>query len=78
MSDGMGREFTYLSSHATNRYLIPNWGIVYSSGKFNILRYTSFSEYLPFHSGILCRIKNTSTIKRAKGKTKRNAIVFYG
>ena len=26
MSDGMGREFMYLSSHATNRYLIPNWG----------------------------------------------------
>ena len=27
MSDGMGREFTYLSSYATNRYFIPNWGI---------------------------------------------------
>ena len=27
MSDGMGREFMYLSYHATNRYLIPNWGI---------------------------------------------------
>ena len=27
MSDGMGREFTYLSSHATNRYFIPNWCI---------------------------------------------------
>ena len=27
MSDGMGREFMYLSSHATNRYFIPNWGI---------------------------------------------------
>ena len=26
MSYGMGREFTYLSSHATNRYFIPNWG----------------------------------------------------
>ena len=26
MSDGIGREFTYLSSHATNRYFIPNWG----------------------------------------------------
>ena len=29
MSDGMGREFTYLSSHATNRYFIPNWGKLY-------------------------------------------------
>ena len=27
MSDGMGREPAYLSSHATNRYFIPNWGI---------------------------------------------------
>ena len=27
MSDGMGREFMYLSSHAINRYFIPNWGI---------------------------------------------------
>ena len=26
MADGMGRELTYLSSHTTNRYLIPNWG----------------------------------------------------
>ena len=29
MSDGMGREPAYLSSHATNRYFIPNWGILY-------------------------------------------------
>ena len=28
MSDGMGRELAYLSSHATNRYFIPNWGLV--------------------------------------------------
>ena len=33
MSDGMGREPAYLSSHATNRYFIPNWGILYSRGK---------------------------------------------
>ena len=29
MSDGMGREFVYLSSHATNRFFIPNWGDIY-------------------------------------------------
>ena len=29
MSDGMGRELVYLSSHATNRYFIPNWGIYF-------------------------------------------------
>ena len=28
MSDGMRRELAYLSSHATNRYFIPNWGIL--------------------------------------------------
>ena len=28
MSDSMGREFAYLSSHATNHYFIPNWGIL--------------------------------------------------
>ena len=27
MSDGMRRELMYLSSYATNRYFIPNWGI---------------------------------------------------
>ena len=38
MSDGMGREFTYLSSHATNRYFIPNWGTFFFTNKyFNIL-----------------------------------------
>ena len=26
MPHGMGRELAYLSSHATNRYFIPNWG----------------------------------------------------
>ena len=47
MSDGMGREFAYLSSHATNRYFIPNWGSLYArytptnkfSGYFNPLSY---------------------------------------
>ena len=31
MSDGMGRELAYLSSHATNRYFIPNCGNKYAS-----------------------------------------------
>ena len=35
MSDGMGREFTYLSSHATNRYFIPNWGKYINSNLFH-------------------------------------------
>ena len=39
MSDGMGREPAYLSSHATNRYFIPNWGIYLKSAAkpFNVL-----------------------------------------
>ena len=32
MSDGMRRELVYLSSYATNRYFIPNWG-TYSTSK---------------------------------------------
>ena len=31
MSDGMRRELAYLSSHATNRYFIPNWGHICTS-----------------------------------------------
>ena len=31
MSDGMGREPAYLSSHATNRYFIPNWGSYFNA-----------------------------------------------
>ena len=33
MSDGMRRELVYLSSYATNRYFIPNWGKLLLSGK---------------------------------------------
>ena len=32
MSDGMRRELVYLSSYATNRYFIPNWGKYYIAG----------------------------------------------
>ena len=43
MSDGMGREFMYLSSHATNRYFIPNWGIEVMNRKLS-------TTHLPLHS----------------------------
>ena len=36
MSDGMGRELVYLSSHATNRYFIPNWGIKEQTSEGNL------------------------------------------
>ena len=36
MSDGMRRELVYLSSHATNRYFIPNWGIMVTSSLFYV------------------------------------------
>ena len=43
MSDGMGREFAYLSSHATNRYFIPNWGISYPELRLKVI-FPSFSK----------------------------------
>ena len=42
MSDGMGREPAYLSSHATNRYFIPNWGI-YVKNLFLHQKFSSLS-----------------------------------
>ena len=41
MSDGMRRELAYLSSHATNRYFIPNWGSIYK-------QHASFLIYFVF------------------------------
>ena len=55
MSDGMGREPAYLSSHATNRYFIPNWGII--SSKLN-----SFASYfggVSIGESYLCSVKKT-------------------
>ena len=37
MSDGMRRELVYLSSYATNRYFIPNWGIISIRIKFLVV-----------------------------------------
>ena len=37
MSDGMRRELAYLSSHATNRYFIPNWGILSAIAFFGFI-----------------------------------------
>ena len=54
MSDGMGRELAYLSSHATNRYFIPNWGNNYLSSEAFYAGYTyrvkpisNWQNYLP-------------------------------
>ena len=52
MSDGMGREFTYLSSHATNRYFIPNWGSRYNHRIFPVF---SFPKLL----FVICNAKNS-------------------
>ena len=43
MSDGMGRELAYLSSHATNRYFIPNWGIGDKQRKETLEKYQASS-----------------------------------
>ena len=42
MSDGMRRELVYLSSYATNRYFIPNWGIYCP---LNCYSYASLRNY---------------------------------
>ena len=46
MPDGMGREFAYLSSHATNRYFIPNWGNMNNENKL-----LEYDEVCPYSEG---------------------------
>ena len=41
MSDGMRRELVYLSSYATNRYFIPNWGNAFALA----VRFAIFNPY---------------------------------
>ena len=56
MSDGMGREFTYLSSHATNRYFIPNWGISVDfvlRAEWNVA-FSTYGEHCPYQSLANC------------------------
>ena len=54
MSDGMGREFTYLSSHATNRYFIPNWGLLYQIKQIIRLRPYPKPAVYYMHDSIIC------------------------
>ena len=46
MSDGMRRELAYLSSHATNRYFIPNWGRLYKMAFFDVAKTPDFMKKL--------------------------------
>ena len=57
MSDGMGREPAYLSSHATNRYFIPNWGILWS---FSPTSVSTKAMFLPLPS---CFLMSESTVR---------------
>ena len=50
MSDGMRRELAYLSSHATNRYFIPNWGN--SVWIYRITDRDAYSETVLIHSNV--------------------------
>ena len=43
MSDGIGREFAYIFSHATNRYFIPNWGMMYT----DIAEHAKYLQNIP-------------------------------
>ena len=65
MSDGMGRELAYLSSHATNRYFIPNWGTLY---KYLCGSVQSVGEYpLPVCS--VCSVKSVGASLRLRGRS---------
>ena len=57
MSDGMGRELAYLSSHATNRYFIPNWGIEMILDSFSLL--PDEVEHLVNNSFLTDKMKRT-------------------
>ena len=46
MSDGMGRALAYLSSHATNRFFIPNWGIIVEL--YSVVYLTKILVFLSF------------------------------
>ena len=70
MSDGMGREPAYLSSHATNRYFIPNWGnyyrlIVRFSPSCNVIDYCTTMASADFSRQALLRFfRKSNYLKR--------------
>ena len=57
MSDGMRRELVYLSSHATNRYFIPNWGICL---KRKVRNYVQIAKMGETNNDILVKSKEIS------------------
>ena len=65
MSDGMRRELAYLSSHATNRYFIPNWGYLVTMSQLKIGRMKGLllTFYVFLFGGILLFI-GTETISQ--------------
>ena len=63
MSDGMRRELVYLSSHATNRYFIPNWGI----NAFGHVRFTMYDSKVMPVAGKTIRIAGVEAKSNAQG-----------
>ena len=57
MSDGMRRELVYLSSYATNRYFIPNWGTIYKFILFSVTIYLYLIYIMAAYSAILNYLK---------------------
>ena len=70
MSDGMGREPAYLSSHATNRYFIPNWGNSYTIDVFEMTEgmevFRRQEENGVFFYIILVKIYDMGALSRVK------------
>ena len=75
MSDGMRRELVYLSSHATNRYFIPNWGIAYDV--FFVSRHGFRSQIYAFYTSLPSFLGNyTKYLKVFKQRKITNTIFF--
>ena len=70
MSDGMRRELAYLSSHATNRYFIPNWG------RFSPCRRRRICHWL-LQSHIIWTILPRWCMDTIRAQGSRNTISSY-
>ena len=77
MSDGMRRELVYLSSHATNRYFIPNWGIELKVTKFIPDYVGQLNFYVSAVDELMKQADDNPTIGLLICKSKDNTVVEW-
>ena len=81
MSDGMGREPAYLSSHATNRYFIPNWGIYEQANDMMQTDHEYIGELYDYFDAAFLKLflKNGAICERDEFETKvkQNGMRWY-